>query len=114
LELAIGSRNIATIGIIIMEVAISIYLTLRLNSSLYIAMIASTTADFWTLMFFPANNSAVMRSAHQRSYGSISGLLRTLGDIGIRGSFMVAISVASVSVPRSVAFGVFIGTINLP
>lgn len=64
-------------------------------------------------MFYPANNSAVMASARTGSYGSISGLLRTLQNIGILGSFIIAISVASASIPRSDAFEVFIGTKNL-
>jgi len=61
-------------------------------------------------MFFPANNSAVMANARVGSYGSISGLLRTLQNIGILGSFVLAISVAAASISRQVAFEVFIGT----
>jgi hypothetical protein len=54
-----------------------------------------------------------MSSVRSGSYGSISGLLRTLQNIGILGSFVIAISVASASIPRSVAFEIFIGTTNL-
>jgi hypothetical protein len=54
-----------------------------------------------------------MKRAHSGSYGSLSGLLRTLQNIGVLGSFVIAISVASASVPRSVAFDIFIGTTNL-
>ena len=64
-------------------------------------------------MFFPANNSAVMAKARQGNYGSISGLLRTLQNVGILGSFVVAISVASASIPRQLAFQVFISTVKL-
>jgi hypothetical protein len=38
-----------------------------------------------------------------------SGFLRTLSNIGMLGSFVVAISIASLSVPRYVAFEVFAG-----
>jgi len=55
-----------------------------------------------------------MSNARPGAYGSISGLLRTVQNIGLLGSFVLAISVASASVPRSVAFQVFIGTTNLP
>jgi len=108
-----GARSIASIGIAIMGVAILIYLTLRQNSSIYLVLIASAISGLGTSMFFPANNSAVMASAHAGSYGSISGLLRTMANIGILGSFVMAISVASASIPRSVAFEIFIGTTNL-
>lgn len=64
-------------------------------------------------MFFPANNSAVMANARAGSYGSISGLLRTVQNIGLVGSYVLSISVASASIPRYVAFEVFIGTTSL-
>jgi EmrB/QacA subfamily drug resistance transporter len=108
-----GARIIATSGIAALEIAVLLYLTLRENSPLYMVLLASTVAGFGTSMFFPANNSAVMKRAQSGSYGSLSGLLRTLQNIGILGSFVIAISVASASVPRSVAFEIFIGTTNL-
>jgi EmrB/QacA subfamily drug resistance transporter len=108
-----GSREIATLGVVFLSVAIFIYLTLGANSSFYIVLIGSAVSGFGTSMFFPANNSAVMANARTGSYGSISGLLRTLQNIGILGSFVIAISVAAVSIPRQVAFEVFIGTTNL-
>ena len=64
-------------------------------------------------MFFPANNSAVMANARQGSFGSISGVLRTVQNIGLVGSYVLAISVAAASIPRQIAFQVFIGTTNL-
>lgn len=108
-----GSRELATIGIFILAVAISVYLTMSVNSSLYIVLVASAITGLGTSMFFPANNSAVMANARSGSYGSISGVLRTVQNIGILGSFVLAISVAAASVPRQVAFQVFIGTNQL-
>jgi len=64
-------------------------------------------------MFYPSNNSSVMANAPHGSYGSISGILRTVQNIGILGSFVIAITVASASIPRDVAFQVFIGTTSL-
>jgi EmrB/QacA subfamily drug resistance transporter len=108
-----GSREIATLGVFFLCVAIFIYLTLGANSSFYIVLLGSAVSGLGTSMFFPANNSAVMANARTGSYGSISGLLRTLQNIGILGSFVIAISVAAASIPRQVAFEVFIGTTNL-
>jgi EmrB/QacA subfamily drug resistance transporter len=108
-----GSREIATLGIFFLCMAILIYLTLGATSPLFIVLIGSAVSGLGTSMFFPANNSAVMANARAGSFGSISGLLRTLQNIGVIGSFVLAISVAASSIPRQVAFEVFIGTFNL-
>jgi hypothetical protein len=39
--------------------------------------------------------------------------LRTIQNVGLLGSFVLAISVASATIPRGIAFQVFIGTTNL-
>jgi EmrB/QacA subfamily drug resistance transporter len=108
-----GSREIATTGIFFLAVAILIYLTMNATSPLYIVLFASAVSGLGTSMFFPANNSAVMANARTGSYGSISGLLRTVQNIGLVGSYVLAISVAAASIPRQVAFEVFIGTKSL-
>lgn len=108
-----GSRELATAGVFFLALAIFIYLTMSTSSPLYIVLIASAVSGIGTSMFFPANNSAVMANARQGSFGSISGLLRTVQNIGLVGSYVLAISVAAASIPRSVAFEVFIGTSNL-
>jgi EmrB/QacA subfamily drug resistance transporter len=108
-----GSREIATIGVFFLSLAIIVYLTMTTTSPLYIVLIASGVSGLGTSMFFPANNSAVMANARTGGYGSISGLLRTVQNIGLVGSFVLAISVAAASIPRQVAFEVFIGTSNL-
>ncbi len=108
-----GSREIATMGIFFLAVAIVIYLTMNATSPLYIVLFASAVSGLGTSMFFPANNSAVMANARTGSYGSISGLLRMVQNIGLVGSYVLAISVAAASIPRYVAFEVFIGTKSL-
>jgi MFS family permease len=108
-----GSRGIATLGIVFLGAATLIYSTLRADSPLSIVLVGSAVSGVGTSMFFPANSSAVMANARASSYGSIAGLLRTLQNIVILGSFVLAISVASASVPRDVAFAVFVGTVDL-
>ncbi len=108
-----GSREIASLGVFFLALAILVYLTMSTTSPLYIVLIASAISGLGTSMFFPANNSAVMANARIGGYGSISGLLRTVQNIGLVGSFVLAISVAAASIPRQVAFEVFIGTSNL-
>ncbi len=109
----IGARTIATIGIICLAAATLLFTEINQTSSYYIIIAASTISGFGTAMFFPANNSAVMAKARQGNYGSVSGLLRTLQNVGILSSFVVAITVASASIPRQLAFEVFISTVKL-
>ena len=105
-----GSREIATLGVFFLALAILVYLTMTPTSSFYIVLLGSAVSGLGTSMFFPANNSAVMANARAGSFGSISGLLRTVQNIGLVSSFVLAISVAAASVPRQVAFEIFVGT----
>lgn len=106
----IGARIVATLGIFLMAAAVLIYIQLHVDTSLYIIIAASIISGIGGAMFWPANSSAVMSSTPRELYGSISGLLRTLSTIGTLLSYVITISVASVSVPRYVAFQVFLGT----
>jgi EmrB/QacA subfamily drug resistance transporter len=108
-----GARALATSGTIMLILATLIYLTLRIDTPLWVVLVASAISGLGTAMFFPSNNSAVMANAPQGSYGGISGILRTMQNIGILGSFVIAITVSAASIPRDVAFEVFIGTTNL-
>ena len=108
-----GARILATSGAAVLCLATFVYLTLRLDTPLWVVLVASGISGIGSAMFFPSNNSAVMANAPQGSFGGISGILRTVQNSGILGSFVVAITVASASIPRSVAFEVFIGTTNL-
>ncbi|HON82407.1 MAG TPA: MFS transporter [Methanoregulaceae archaeon] len=106
----IGARFIATGGTMVISAAILIYMTLQVDTSLYVVLIASFVSGVGTSMFYPANNSAIMANAREEDYGSVSGTLRMVQNTGILGSYVVAISVASASIPRELAFEVFVGT----
>jgi len=106
----VGARVIATIGTMVIAVAILIYITLRVDSSLAIVLLASFVSGIGTAMFYPANNSAIMAHARMEDYGSVSGALRMVQNIGVLGSFVLAITVASASIPRALAFEIFTGT----
>jgi EmrB/QacA subfamily drug resistance transporter len=108
-----GARVISTVGTLVIMSATLIYLTIQIDTPLWVILVASAISGIGTAMFFPANNASVMANARPGSYGSVSGVLRTVQNVGILMSFVVAISVAAASIPRSVAFEVFIGTTNL-
>jgi len=108
-----GARLLASSGAAILCLATLVYLVLQLDTPLWVVLIASGISGVGSAMFFPSNNSAVMANAPHGSFGGISGVLRTVQNIGILGSFIIAITVASASIPRNIAFEVFIGTKNL-
>ena len=108
-----GARVLATLGTLVLILATLVYLTFRVDTPFWVVLVASGISGLGTAMFFPSNNSAVMANAPQGSYGGISGILRTMQNIGILGSFVIAITVSAASIPRDVAFQVFIGTTNL-
>lgn len=64
-------------------------------------------------MFFAANGKMVMLDVPRDMYGIASGTNRTIGNIGILLSFIIAIVVSSMAIPRSVAFQIFVGSSTL-
>ena len=104
-----GSRTMATLGIFLMIIAVIIYAQLKSDSSYYQVITGSLIAGVGGSMFWPSNNKAVMAAAQTKSFGSTSGLQRTLANIGTLLSFVITISVASLTVPRYVSYEIFLG-----
>ncbi|MCY0851439.1 MAG: MFS transporter [Thermoplasma acidophilum] len=109
----IGARIPATLGMLMMAVAVLLYMRLTLTTSIYYVIPISIISGLGSSMFFPANNSAVMASSPVKTYGAASGLLRTMANIGMLGSFVLAITVSTLSIPRYIAFEVFAGVGHL-
>lgn len=76
-------------------------------------MAASIVNGIGASSFFPANNSAVMKASPKEVFGITSGMLRTFQNTGMVFSFSMAILIASRSIPRSLAFAIFVGTTKL-
>jgi hypothetical protein len=55
----------------------------------------------------------VMFEVPGNMYGIASGTNRTIGNIGMLLSFIIAIVVSSAAIPRSIAFQIFVGTSTL-
>lgn len=109
----IGARIPASVGVGMMMIAILLYMGLSINTPLIDIVFASVIGGLGSALFYPANNSAVMANARKGFYGGASGLLRTLANLGTLTSYVVTITVASLSVSRYVAFQVFLGTSDL-
>ncbi|TRM79792.1 MFS transporter, partial [Sulfolobus sp. D5] len=86
------------------------YITLTPFTPYYIILIISGITGIGFAMFWPSNATAIMFSAPREYYGSVSGISRTLGNVGTTISYVLSISVATLVVPRYVAFEIFLGT----
>ncbi len=106
---SMGARVIASIGLALQICGFLVYSTLGLTTSTYVVIVGAVLNGAGSSSFFPANNSAVMSSAPSRAYGVVSGLLRTFSNIGMVCSFAVALLIASLSIPRQMAFEIFLG-----
>ncbi len=101
--------TVAGIGILFMAIGLIVYISMGVSTPLYLVIVGSIITGFGGSMFWPSNTSAVMSNAPPRLYGSTSGLLRTLSNIGTLLSYVIAIVAATTTVPRYVAFEVFLG-----
>ncbi|MGA8303719.1 MAG: MFS transporter [Thermoplasmata archaeon] len=108
-----GARLLATLGILFMAAAVLAYSLLDASAWLGWIPIISLLSGIGSGMFYPANTTAIMSQATPSTFGSISGLRVTLSNIGTLLSFVFALTIASASIPRALAYQVFLGTTNL-
>ena len=107
----LGSRTLTTLGMLFMIAGVSFYvLFLGVSSPIYYVVIGTIVTGIGGAMFWPANSSAVMSNVKGELRGLASGTLRLFGSMGLIGSFVIAFVAASASVPRSIAFEIFVGT----
>lgn len=109
----IGPVIPATVGLGVQVFALFLYAHLAATTSLLLVVAASIVNGIGASSFFPANNSAVMKASPKEVFGITSGMLRTFQNTGMVFSFSMAILIASRSIPRSLAFAIFVGTTKL-
>jgi len=103
----------ATAGLGVQAVALVVYSRLHTGTALWLVVLAAVVNGVGSGAFFPANTSAVMKAVPGRLFGVASGMLRTFANVGMVFSFAVAILVSARSVPRGLAFAIFVGTTRL-
>ena len=108
-----GARRLTTMGISITAVAVLLYSTLSVTSWIGFVPLISCMTGVGAGIFYPSNATAIMSRATPSTFGAISGLQGTLLNLGALLSFVLALSIASASVPRYVAYAVFLGSTNL-
>ena len=109
----IGPVLPATFGLTTQLIGLLLYAQLGMTTGLWLVVVASVVNGIGSSSFFPANNSAVMKAAPRQVFGIASGMLRTFQNTGMVFSFSMAILIASRSIPRQVAFAIFVGTAKL-
>ncbi len=109
----ISPGYVASTGIFLMAIGVLIYYSMGVATPIYIVVVGSLATGIGGSFFWPSNSSAVMTAAPRDLLGSVSGLQRTLSNIGTLMSYVIAISIAALSVPRNVAFEVFLGVDKL-
>jgi EmrB/QacA subfamily drug resistance transporter len=103
-----GAWRFATGGIALMIAGVLLYAQLTASTPLVTVALISVITGIGGALFWPSNNKAVMADAPPDQYGSVSGLLRTLTNLGTIGSYTLIITIAAAVVPRYVAFEVFV------
>ena len=103
----------ATAGLAVQIIALAVYAQLGVATALWLVVAAAVVNGTGGGGFFPANTSAVMKAVPGPQFGVASGMLRTFANVGMVFSFAVAILVAARSIPRHVAFAIFVGTTHL-
>jgi len=109
----LGVRVLMSAGVLMLVFTVLGYSTLTLNSWLGWIPVISLMQGIGAGMFYPANSTAIMNHAPPSALGSVSGLRGTLGNMGMLLSFVLTLTIAAISIPRYVAFEVFLGTTNL-
>jgi MFS family permease len=108
------ARVVASVGLMLQAVAYVLYdILLTLTTPLYLITLIASVSGIGAAMFFAANGKMVMFEVPGSMYGIASGTNRTIGNIGMILSFIIAIVVSSMAIPRSVAFQIFVGTSTL-
>ncbi len=103
----------ATAGLAIQVVALILYAHLGTDVGLWMVVLSSMINGIGGSTFFPGNNSAVMKASTPEVFGISSGMLRTFSNVGMVFSFAMAILVAARTIPRKLAFAIFVGTTHL-
>jgi EmrB/QacA subfamily drug resistance transporter len=103
----------ATLGLGVQIVALLFYSRLAPGTALWSVVVAAVVNGIGSGGFFPANQSAVMKAVPSSQFGLASGMLRAFANVGMVFSFAVAILVSARSIPRNLAFAIFVGTTHL-
>ena len=105
----VGSRTLATLGMIIMAVGLFLISTLDMNTSIAIVVIYLVILGIGMGMFSSPNTSAVMKSVRKDKTGVASGMLSTMRTVGQSPSLVLMGSVMAIVTSSALVSSVFMG-----
>ena len=105
----VGSRTLATLGMIIMAVGLFLISTLDMNTSIAIVVIYLVILGIGMGMFSSPNTSAVMKSVREDKTGVASGMLSTMRTVGQSLSLVLMGSVMAIVTSSALVSSVFMG-----
>ncbi|WP_400153729.1 MFS transporter [Candidatus Methanomassiliicoccus intestinalis] len=105
----VGSRTLATLGMIIMAVGLFLISTLDMNTSIAIVVIYLVILGIGMGMFSSPNTSAVMKSVRKDKTGVASGMLSTMRTVGQSLSLVLMGSVMAIVTSSALVSSVFMG-----
>lgn len=105
----IGSKNLATAGMIIMAAALFLISTLNTNTALGTVIVYLLILGVGMGMFSSPNTSAVMRSVRKEKAGVASGMLSTMRTVGQSISLVLMGTVMSIVTSSALVSSVFMG-----
>ncbi|WP_400203605.1 MFS transporter [Candidatus Methanomassiliicoccus intestinalis] len=105
----VGSRTLATLGMIIMAVGLFLISTLGMNTSIAIVVVYLVILGIGMGMFSSPNTSAVMKSVRKDKTGVASGMLSTMRTVGQSLSLVLMGSVMAIVTSSALVSSVFMG-----
>lgn len=105
----IGSRTLATIGMIIMAAGLFLISTLDTNTSISTVVIYLIILGVGMGIFSSPNTSAIMKSVRKDKTGVASGMLSTMRTVGQSLSLVLMGSVMAIVTSSALVSSVFIG-----
>ncbi|MHB8585722.1 MAG: MFS transporter [Thermoplasmatota archaeon] len=108
----VGSRAVATTGLIIQGMALLALSRLTTTTSLLELGVVEAVFGCGAGMFFPSNTSAIMSASPSKTFGAASGIMNTFRNTGQVLSFAVGLLAATHALPPTIVEKLFVGTLT--
>ncbi len=108
----VGPRIVATAGLLLQAGALLFLTRLTPTTPLIDLAIIEAVYGVGGGLFWPANTASIMTETPPAKYGVGSGIMNTMRQTGMVMSFALSLTAITLAVPASVAYALFVGTIN--
>jgi EmrB/QacA subfamily drug resistance transporter len=106
-----GFRSISICGLLLTALALVLFSTLTVNTSILDIALIETISGVGLAFFWPSNTSAIMSSTPPAKYGVGSGIMNTFRNTGMILSFALSLTATTAVIPPGIVYSLFIGTL---